>query len=116
MIAPQRPINRHDCYHAHIYFDVESLALARKLCEQIQTRFGLTPGSLHQKPVGPHPAWSCQIKFTRQDFERLIPWLDDNRQGLSVLIHAVSGDDLKDHSDYAYWLGDSLALKLTIFQ
>ncbi len=116
MTSPQDPINCHDDYHAHLYFDAESLAQARLLCGQIQARFGLMPGRLHQRPVGPHPAWSCQIKFSRQDFDQLIPWLRDNRQGLSVLIHAVTGDDLKDHSDYAYWLGDSLVLNLAIFQ
>ncbi|MFT5542972.1 MAG: aromatic ring-cleaving dioxygenase, partial [Arenicella sp.] len=42
-------------------------------------------GRVHQKPVGPHPKWSCQITFSSNDFEQFIPWLEDNRGDLSVL-------------------------------
>jgi DOPA 4,5-dioxygenase len=72
-------------------------------------------GRVHQKLVGPHPRWSCQIAFTSKDFEPLIKWLDDNRAGLTVFVHALTGDDLKDHTDYAYWLGDSVDLDLSLF-
>ena len=48
-------------------------------------------------------------------FEPFIKWLDDNRKGLTVLVHAVTDDDLKDHTDYAYWLGNEEKLNLSIF-
>lgn len=60
-------------------------------------------------------AASCQIAFTSKDFESLVTWLDENRAGLTVFVHALTGDYLKDHTDYAYWLGDSVELDLSLF-
>jgi len=115
MTEIQRPQNIHDSYHAHVYFDSETLLFANNLCEQATALFNLKMGKVHQKPVGPHPCWSCQILFTKTDFEPLMAWLDENRNGLSILVHAQTGNDLKDHTDYAYWLGDDVPLKLAIF-
>jgi len=66
--------------------------------------------------VGPHLKWSCQILFTNQNFDKLIPWLDAQRNGLTILVHADSGDDLMDHTEYAYWFGESVELNLSVFQ
>ncbi|CAM3472801.1 DOPA 4,5-dioxygenase family protein [Parendozoicomonas haliclonae] len=106
------PVNIHKVYHAHVYFDQSTLAFATELCEQAGQKFGLKVGRVHQKNVGPHTRWSCQILFTFKDFEPFIPWLDANRDGLSVLVHGVTGDDLKDHTDYAYWLGEAVEVNL----
>jgi DOPA 4,5-dioxygenase len=112
MSEPKRPINVHKAYHAHVYFDQASLAFAEDLCEKAGQQFGLTVGRVHQKLVGPHTRWSCQIAFGRKDFENLVPWLDRNRDGLSILVHGLTGDDIKDHTDFAYWLGDEVELDL----
>jgi len=109
------PVNIHKHYHAHVYFDSQTLQFAGNLCEQAGELFNLKVGRVHQKLVGPHPKWSCQLVFSDTDFDQLIPWLSDNRNGLSVLVHAQTGDDLKDHTDYAYWLGDSVPLHLVLF-
>ncbi|WP_413112101.1 DOPA 4,5-dioxygenase family protein [Thaumasiovibrio sp. DFM-14] len=116
MECPKRPVNNHEAYHAHIYFDSNTLLFATNLCRRIGETFSLRVGRLHQKPVGPHTKWSCQVLFTKADFERFIPWLDENRGQLSVLIHADTGDDLIDHTAYAYWLGDAVALDLRLFE
>jgi len=110
-----RPVNRHDAYHAHIYFDQNTRAKAWTLREQSAEQFDLTVGRFHEKPVGPHSCWSFQVVFNAADFERYIPWLDKNRQGLTVLVHGLTGDHLKDHTDYAYWLGEPQVLDLSIF-
>lgn len=115
MKAIQRPINAHPFYHAHVYFEQDSLSFASGLCKQVGETFGLKIGRIHQQPVGPHPQWSCQILFDSEDFDTLIPWLEANRKGLSILVHALTGNDLADHTKYAYWLGDSHALNLKIF-
>lgn len=112
MVAPKRPVNIHKSYHAHIYFDAETLAFATELSQRIAAEFGLKVGRVHQKPVGPHTRWSCQIIFSSRDFDRFIPWLDQQRDGLSVLVHAQTGDAIQDHTEYAYWLGDSCAIDL----
>jgi aromatic ring-cleaving dioxygenase len=110
------PVNIHQNYHAHAYFNAETLDFATKLCLQAGELFHLKIGRIHQKPIGPHPQWSCQMLFNNTQFDTLIPWLDKYRDQLSVLIHALSGDNLKDHTDYAYWLGSSHELKLSIFE
>jgi len=91
------------------------LEFAIDLCEKVDELFGLKVGRIHRKMVGPHSKWSCQIAFAAKHFEVLIPWLDRNRSDLTIFVHALTGDDLKDHTEYAYWLGDSVELKLSIF-
>ncbi|MCA0934114.1 DOPA 4,5-dioxygenase family protein [Vibrio alginolyticus] len=115
MNKAQYPINSHDHYHAHVYFDQQSIAFAASLCEEAGRRFRVKIGRVHEKLVGPHPKWSCQIKFTSNEFDELIAWLDHNRNGLSVLVHADTGNDLEDHTLHAYWLGDSVELNLSMF-
>lgn len=110
------PVNQYGQYHAHVYFEQSSLELAQQLCNKVAELFNLAIGRVHQKSVGPHTMWSCQITFTSSDFEQFIPWLDENRANLSVLVHALTGNNLKDHTDYAYWLGDEVDLNLSIFQ
>lgn len=111
----RRPVNNHKAYHAHVYFEQDTLEFASGLCEKAGELFGLKVGRVHQKPVGPHPKWSCQITFAAKNFDAFIPWVDENRNGLTILVHALTGNDLKDHTEYVYWLGDSVELKLSIF-
>jgi DOPA 4,5-dioxygenase len=66
--------------------------------------------------IGPHPCWSCQITFGTKDFDRFIPWLEQQRHGLTVLVHALTGNDLRDHTEFAYWLGDPVELNLGMFK
>jgi len=110
------PINSHDYYHAHVYFEQATLEFATNLCDKAGDLFSLKVGRVHQKPIGPHPMWSCQISFSSNDFEQLISWLEVNRQDLNVLVHAVTDDNLKDHTDFAYWLGNDVELNLGLFR
>ncbi len=110
---PRRPQNLHEAYHAHIYFDAGSVGQARALAEEAGRLFNVQLGRVHEKPVGPHPRWSCQIAFSAAEFDPLIAWLDEHRGGLDVLVHGLSGDVLADHTDYAYWLGNAWPLDLS---
>ncbi len=116
MNTPNRPVNSHKAYHAHVYYDQGRLAQATTLLEQIPKKFGLKLGRIFEKPVGPHPCWSCQIIFKKSEFDEFVPWLDENRNGLTIFIHAMTGNDLDDHTRYAYWLGDSVELDLSMFK
>ncbi|GAA3920936.1 DOPA 4,5-dioxygenase family protein [Litoribacillus peritrichatus] len=116
MTKVRRPENVYKAYHAHVYFDRETEDVALNLCEEVKHKFDLKVGRFHKQKVGPHPCWSCQITFGSKHFEVLIPWLDQNRQGLSILVHALTGDDLKDHTDFAYWLGNPVSLNLEMFR
>lgn len=111
----QRPVNQHKAYHAHVYFDQGTVDFATELCHEAGEKFGLKVGRVHRKAVGPHTEWSCQITFGSKSFDEFIPWLDQQRGDLSVLVHALTGNDLADHTTYAYWLGDAVALNLSMF-
>ncbi|MGH1539757.1 MAG: DOPA 4,5-dioxygenase family protein [Arenicella sp.] len=113
--SPQHPVNKYAKYHAHVYYSNTTYELAQALCQTAAFQFNLPMGYMHQKPVGPHPVWSCQLSFTKDDFPELIAWLEENRGDLDILVHAVTGDDLADHTEHAYWLGNSHSLKLSLF-
>lgn len=102
-------------YHSHVYFNAETKAQARALCEAAAERFALTMGRMHERPVGPHPDWSCQLAYDADVLNQVLPWLALNREGLVVFTHPLSGDDLRDHRDYAIWMGQVRPLKLSIF-
>ena len=99
-------------YHAHIYFDPEESVAAESLCHAAGEHFDLRVGRLHSQPVGPHPRGSCQLAFRANLFGVLIPWLLVNRNRLTVMIHGLTGDDLKDHTEYVFWLGEQETLNL----
>ena len=102
-------------YHAHVYFDATTLAQARALCEQAAQLFGLRMGRVHERPVGPHPDWSCQLAFGPELIGVVLPWLALNRNGLVVFMHPETGDDLRDHTEYAIWMGAIRPLNLSMF-
>ncbi|GAA3527372.1 DOPA 4,5-dioxygenase family protein [Zobellella aerophila] len=112
----QHPTNVHEHYHAHIYFDDATAGQADALCRQAGELFRVTVGRLHRKLVGPHLSWSCQLSFDSAQFDELVPWLEHHRNGLNILIHGRTGDDLADHTRYAYWLGEPCPLRLDVFK
>ncbi len=101
-------------YHAHIYFDADSQDAAQALCEGAAALFPLKMGRMHQRPVGPHPDWSCQLAFKAALFGEVIPWLNLNRGKLVVFIHPITGHDLADHRDRAIWMGAVRPLDLSV--
>ncbi|MGE8496968.1 MAG: DOPA 4,5-dioxygenase family protein [Pseudomonas sp.] len=103
-------------YHAHVYFDARTLDQARLLCEKAARRFPLKMGRVHERPVGPHPDWSCQLAFRPELFGELIPWLALKRDGLVVLVHPITGNDLLDHRDRALWMGAVRPLDLSVLR
>ena len=101
-------------YHAHVYFGPDTVDAARAVCEAAAQKFPLKLGRVHEKPVGPHPDWSCQLAFKAPLFADVIPWLALNRNGLVVFIHPITGNDLVDHRDRAIWMGAVRPLNLSV--
>ena len=101
-------------FHAHVYFGASTLEQARALCTAAAHRFPLKMGRVHEKPVGPHPDWSCQLAFKPALFGELVPWLAMHRGGLVVFIHPISDNDLVDHRDRALWMGAVRPLDLSV--
>lgn len=99
-------------YHAHVYFDEATNEQAVALCEEAGKQFQVTVGRMHHKAIGPHPCWSCQLAFERSQYSDLLSWLALNRMGLTILIHPLTGNALKDHTEHAAWMGEPKALNL----
>ena len=98
-------------YHAHVYFDANTVDQARAICAKAAELFGVEMGRVHERAVGPHPMWSCQLVASNAQFSDLLPWLALNRDGLIVFSHPETGDALVDHRDH----GTGLDLNLSIF-
>jgi aromatic ring-cleaving dioxygenase len=103
-------------YHAHIYYNKDTLLRAKELVQVISEKFDVEIGKMHEKPVGPHPMWSCQILFTPNQFSLITQWLIINRNGLTIFLHANTSNDLLDHTEHAIWMGEIVPLDLSIFE
>ena len=53
------------------------------------------------------------LSFHKNIFQTVALWLMEHLDGLSALVHPLSGDDLQDHTTYAMWFGKQLDLYLT---
>ena len=83
-------------YHAHVYFDADTVEQARALRERVDSEFDYAVGRFHEKNVGPHLRWNFQIAFKAEEFGTIVPWLALNRKGLTVLVHGIS-------SNHRFW-------------
>lgn len=112
---PRRPQNLYPQYHAHIYFGPDTLSQARALAEAAGRELMVVVGRVHEKLVGPHPQWSCQLAFDAAEFDQVIGWLESHRNGLDIFVHGLTGDDYLDHTAHAMWLGNEHLLDLRMF-
>jgi aromatic ring-cleaving dioxygenase len=103
-------------YHAHVYFDAKTTEKAKVFCKNASELFDVTMGNVHERPVGPHPMYSCQLTCNPTQFSKLLPWLALNRDELIVFCHPDTGNHLADHSKHMIWLGEAQALDLSIFR
>ena len=105
-------------YHAHIYYDpAKSRGRAEQLRERVAAQFPQARvGRWHDELVGPHPQSMYQVAFPSGMLAEFVPWLMLNRDGLTVLLHPETGDNLSDHSAHAAWFGAVLPLRLDVFK
>jgi aromatic ring-cleaving dioxygenase len=69
------------------------------------------------KPIGPHPIAMFEVNlFTPAQFGAFIPWLVINRGPLSALLHPNTGDDIRDHTQRATWLGQPFPLQIGLLR
>jgi aromatic ring-cleaving dioxygenase len=103
-------------FHAHVYFDAATAEKARKICVQCAELFPVEMGRFHERAVGPHPDWSCQLAFKPEAAGEVLSWLALNRDGLVVFTHPDTGRVLEDHTDHAIWMGAVRPLDLSVFK
>ncbi|MCG2837299.1 DOPA 4,5-dioxygenase family protein [Photobacterium sp. WH77] len=104
-------------FHAHVYFDLPQLDLAEQVRQRIIAErkadiLAIYP--LVPRLVGPHDKPMFEMHFADNQ-TGFIDWLDQHREGLSVLIHPVSENELNDHTIHARWLGKQLPVHTEIF-
>ncbi|HWD68127.1 MAG TPA: DOPA 4,5-dioxygenase family protein [Caulobacteraceae bacterium] len=106
-------------WHAHIYAkdgegaDAENLrsrfteALSSREIANLQY-----VGTLAETRVGPHPLPQFEVHFLG-DAEPQVRALI-KASGLTALIHPLTNDDVADHTRLARWIGEPLALDLSV--
>jgi aromatic ring-cleaving dioxygenase len=104
-------------YHAHVYYDPPTTRdRAAALRDRVAVQFPTARlGRWHDELVGPHPQSMYQIAFPSRLLAAFLPWLMLNRDGLTILLHPETGNDLRDHTAHAAWLGALLPLRLDAF-
>jgi len=103
-------------FHAHIYYNPSSRDTAAEVREQLGSLFLVQLGRWHDKPIGPHPQSMYQVAFPCDQFSEIVPWLMLHRQGLDILLHPNTGDDVADHTDHALWFGNKLELNIEVLR
>lgn len=107
-----------ESFHAHVYFTAETRAFAQNFLNQIVRELGPIlryAGNLIDRPIGPHPVPMFEIDFLPEHYQTVTNFLRAHHGELSILVHPQTGEDLKDHSVHAVWIGKPLPLKLDIF-
>lgn len=99
-------------YHAHVYFDTISRERAANLRAEVEARFPIRVHPWREAPIGPHLFPQYQIVFDPNQFPAFVPFLMMNRGGLTVLVHPQTGRPRDDHTLYAMWMGEVLAVNV----
>jgi aromatic ring-cleaving dioxygenase len=111
-IVADMPENLHG-FHVHIYFDDTNKGRATALRDTLVERFkAQSPiGAKFVGIAGPHPTPQIGAIFPKAAFTAdVVPWLMFNRQGLDILIHPLTDDEVEDHTAHAVWLGKPVEL------
>ncbi len=104
-----------DQYHFHIYFNRNQLSTLKTVLEKLEGLDNIQIGRIRETPIGPHPTGSCQISVKGGNVEKMLAWFLVERRGLDIFIHPLSGDEIKDHTDYTVWIGQPHQLNLNFF-
>lgn len=91
-------------YHAHIYFDEDNYEKAALLRRWVAERFTVELGNWNREPRGPHVTPSFYFGFTNDLLPVIVPWLQLNSLGLTILLHPNTDDPRADHLHYTLWI------------
>ncbi|MEH2167976.1 MAG: DOPA 4,5-dioxygenase family protein [Nostoc sp.] len=103
-------------FHAHVYFDPAIRDVAARVREGLGARFDVRLGRWFYRPIGPHPKAMYQVAFLPNQFDKVVPWLMLNREGLDILVHPETGNAVADHAVHSLWLGEKLDLNIEFLQ
>lgn len=100
-------------WHAHVYFSDDERATAAALRDSFRADPAISfVGRLHNRPIGPHPIPQFELHFVEADRTAVAERIATS--GLRALVHPLTEDDLADHTTLAWWIGEPLALDLSV--
>ncbi|KAF9820590.1 hypothetical protein IEO21_01293 [Rhodonia placenta] len=105
----------------HIYYMQHSATesqYAKELHERVRREFPeLRIYRLWDRPIGPHPVAQFEVDtFTPHETGALFCWLAVNRGPLSVLVHPNTSSAMRDHTEFASWMGTPYPLNSDILK
>ncbi len=108
-------------FHSHVYYTTETKQQAFELYQKIAEHFLKDGSFVEMKPLidrclGPHTLWMFEFNFNADLFSHAFSFLCEHRNGLSVLIHPISGNEILDHTDYAMFLGRKESLNIGVLK
>ena len=100
-------------FHAHIYYSAEE----RSAAEALREAFAGAPeilfvGRMTDWAVGPHPIAQFEVHFLEGARSSVVAAIEAS--GLRALVHPLTNDDVADHTSLAQWIGEPLALDVTV--
>jgi len=111
--------SEHAPYHAHIYYDLHDRENAERLRQQMSTAKAvgefdriLFVGEMRDANMGPHPKPQFEIHFLEDALPRVLRLIRSS--GVTALVHPLTDDDLADHTSLGVWVGEPLALNLSV--
>ncbi len=102
-----RPYTDIKSYHAHFYFDEDNYEKAVLVRRWSLERFPVELGNWNLQPRGPHVTPSFYFGFTNDLLPIIVPWLQLNSLGLTILLHPNTDDPRADHLYYTLWVNRS---------
>ncbi len=103
-------------FHAHVYFDSATRTAAERLHDELARHFDAKVGALVDRPIGPHAKPMFQVTIAPEQFASIVPWLMLNRDGLSILVHPTTDDEVADHDTRPMWMGESLPIDVELMR
>lgn len=105
--AKPRAFTEIKSYHAHFYFDQDTHEKAALIRRWAGERFPVEMGDWNLEPRGPHTTPSFYFGFTNDLLPIVVPWLQLNSLGLTILLHPNTDDPRADHLYYTLWVNRS---------
>jgi DOPA 4,5-dioxygenase len=109
-------------WHFHIYFHQKN-EKERQAALELQDAvlrlrrdgaFLVVPlRNVYFEPMGPHPVGSIGIWCPSESFVSLFSYVCMNRGELSVLVHPITKEEMKDHVTRSAWIGPPFPLDLS---
>ncbi|CAG8688943.1 23560_t:CDS:2, partial [Gigaspora rosea] len=103
-------------YHFHVYFFQDNKKSAEAAVALREKILELTKkGFFHPVPyeiVNYEPRGSYEVWCPKEHFSRVYSWFLLHRGDLNVLVHPLTKEQAKDHSDRAVWMGASCPLDI----